>query len=201
MRKLPVTCLILFLAMIPVWSQAADLSRAEAAPMEAYLGRFMGISRDNMRFGSPAQAAEARKMLEYALRFAQQDDPGKFSQCPRENCPYGKLRVEKRYVDEAIKRYFGLDPDRYPFLSGQDWPGFERGFYHVAESPESLGIRPRVREAKEQPVGLVLMRGDVLDHMGEVIDKFTALAWPAKFGTQNTWSLVSLTYDSAKKKK
>lgn len=201
MQKLIAICFLLFFPMIPGLLQAADLSRAEAAPMEAYLGRFMGVSKDNIRFGSPSQPAEAKKIIDYALRFAQQDEPEKFLPCPRENCPYGKLRVEKRYVDEAIKRYFGHNPNSFPALSGQDWQGFERGFYHVAENPEGTGMRPRVREAKEQPVGLVLMRGDVLDHMGEVIDKFTALAWPAKFGTQNTWSLVNLTYDSTKKKK
>lgn len=202
MKKILLFQIILALALLPALARAAgDLPRAEAAPMEAYLARFMSLGRDNVRFGSPTQPAEAKKIMGYALRFAQMDESAKFLPCPRENCPYGKLRVEKRYVDEAIKRYFGHDPQNYPLLSGKEWPGFERGFYHVEENPAKTGLKPRVREAKAQEIGLVLMRGDVLDHMGEVVDKFSALAWPSKYGTQDGWSLVSLAFDSAKKKK
>ena len=198
LRRFVLVLLAIFFVCVD--ARGADLSRSEAAPLESYLGRFMQADRGNLYFGSPDKAAEARKILEYAIKFTQMDDPGKFTSCPRPDCPHGELRVEKKYIDEAVKRYFGHDPQNYPLLNGKGSPNFERGYYH-ASACENTGLKARVKEAKLQPVGLMFMRGDVLDNMGEVVDKFTALAWPTKYGLEDSLSLVSLVYDSSKKKK
>lgn len=120
-------------------------------------------------------------------------------ECPDEDCPYGEYVVHKKYVSEAIKKYFA---DR-----GQDFrhESFGDGYGHVHYDGEYYHFGGITFDANAAEVFEAHKKGNVIIMTGKIYNadheypedgrSFTARAKPYKYNGKNTWAILSLQRD------
>lgn len=121
----------------------------------------------------------------------------RFTQCKDTECKYGGLVIDRKYIEESIKKYFAIDfSDHATVSSMRVSTHYDGKFYHISGAdgdPLSVG---RVKEVFRDNTGQLKMTGEIysIGHDGEeseVWGTFEVYAKPYKYGGKNTWSIIS----------
>ncbi|MBQ7215363.1 MAG: hypothetical protein IJS39_05205 [Synergistaceae bacterium] len=113
----------------------------------------------------------------------------RIKRCPKKNCPYGDLIIDKKYVAESVKKYFALNLDHTS--TGEE--NYDGKVYHFELAD---GERPYYADVHEvsRKGNTITMRGEL--YFAEDEDdrpaSFTATAQPYKFNGKDTWSILTL---------
>ena len=116
----------------------------------------------------------------------------RIKRCPKKNCPYGDLIIDKKYVAESVKKYFDLDI-RHTSTENESLGHYDGRYYHFDGADGEMNQQARVFEAQRRGT-LIIMKGetyypDMDDSEGFT---FTARAKPYVYGGKNTWSIITL---------
>ena len=108
--------------------------------------------------------------------------------CPKKDCPYGTLIIDKKYVAEAVKKYFALELDH----TSTDYANYDGKVYHFYTAdgvPDYADVYEVSRKGNT-----ITMRGELYSSGAEEerVGTFTATATPYKFNGKNTWSILTL---------
>lgn len=116
-------------------------------------------------------------------------------QCKVEDCEWGSLVMDGKYVAESIKKFFDWDYTKMASVVDSDPPYFYDGrFYHFEGADGEAVYYARVEEAFKDPDGRIVMKGEIFnaDDEEDVLGTFEALAKPHKFGGKDTWAILSI---------
>ena len=121
----------------------------------------------------------------------------RIQECPKGNCPYGSLVIDKRYVAESVKKYFDREihhqrpSNRYDGSYGH----YDSRFYHFEGADGESPFYARVYEAEKRG-NVIIMRGETYEpEHGSKGSTLTARAKPYKNGGKDTWAIISLEVD------
>jgi hypothetical protein len=120
--------------------------------------------------------------------------------CHIEGCPHGSLVIDRKHVEETIKKYFGADfkdhrsikPDHEFFMEYIFY--YDGEFYHFEEGELWLNSYARVDEAVLNSSGHVVMTGELYDvnDKNDIRGTFEAVARPYKYDEKDAWAIISI---------
>jgi hypothetical protein len=120
--------------------------------------------------------------------------------CHIENCPHGGLVIDRKHVEETIKKYFGVDfkdhrsikPDHEFFMEYVFY--YDGEFYHFEGGELWIYYYAKVDKAVQNSSGQIVMTGELYDSDDEndIRGTFEAVAKPYKYDGKDTWAIISI---------
>ena len=120
----------------------------------------------------------------------------RIKRCTEKNCEHGSFTLDGKFVQESVKKYFGLDVENRSVMDSDPSYYFDGKLYHFnGEDGEAVYYAEVISASRT---------GGVIDMSGEIYnvkDKkyrpatFQAVARPYKWKGKDTWSIVRLKTD------
>ena len=120
----------------------------------------------------------------------------RIKRCTEQNCKHGSFTLDEKFVQESVKKYFGLDVKNRSVMDSDLSYYFDGKLYHFDGADGEAVYYAEVTSASRN--------GDKIDMSGELYnteDKkdrpatFRAVARPYKWKGKDTWSIVRLKTD------
>ena len=120
----------------------------------------------------------------------------RIKRCTEKNCEHGSFTLDGKFVQESVKKYFGLDVENRSVMDSDPSYYFDGKLYHFNGEDGEAVYYAEVMSASRN--------GGVIDMSGEIYnvkDKkdlpatFQAVARPYKWKGKDTWSIVRLKTD------
>ena len=120
----------------------------------------------------------------------------RIKRCTEQNCKHGSFTLDGKFVQESVKKYFGLDVKNRSVMDSDLSYYFDGKLYHFDGADGEAVYYAEVTSASRN--------GDEIDMSGELYnteDKkdrpatFRAVARPYKWKGKDTWSIVRLKTD------
>ena len=182
MRKVFYALVLAALVCSPVFGA----SRTEMARMGTFISNFTELGMYNIDIDSVTTEELVRFGVwhNYVNNFN-----SRIKRCPKKNCPYGGLIIDKKYVAEAVEKYFDIEIDH----DSTDNEHFDSKVYHFDAADGETRYYADVNEVSRKG-NTITMRGEIYSAEDED-DRpgtFIARAKPYKFNGKSTWSILSL---------
>ena len=120
----------------------------------------------------------------------------RIKRCTEKNCEHGSFTLDGKFVQESVKKYFGLDVENRSVMDSDPSYYFDGKLYHFNGEDGEAVYYAEVMSASRN--------GGVIDMSGEIYnvkDKkdrpatFQAVARAYKWKGKDTWSIVRLKTD------
>lgn len=179
------------LIVMMIFSGAAfGASSSELKRMSTFVSNFTELGMMNFHVDdlSDSELADFGIWHNYRNNFK-----SRIQHCPKKNCPYGSLIIDKSYVAESVKKYFDREIDHQS--ASDSYGHYDGRVYHFEGADGESAFYARVYEAEKQG-NIIIMRGETYEpEHGSEGSTFTARAKPYKYNGKNTWAIVSLVVD------
>ena len=126
---------------------------------------------------------------------------GQCDRCPVEDCEYGDIILDGKYVAESIKEYFDIDFKEHRSVTKDEYQSYHYdGKYYHLYSADGVGYpMARVKEVFENSSGQFRMIGEIYRNVFNGIDDideelegmFETCVKPYKCDGKDTWAIVS----------
>ncbi len=156
---------------------------------KALMGTFISNFTEQEMYDIDIDTISMEELVHFGVRHNYiNNHNSRIKRCPKKNCPYGDLIIDKKYVAESVKKYFDIDLEH----TGTDEEHYDGKVYHFF-SADGVPDYADVREVSRKG-NIITMRGELYSAGAdeERVGTFTATAKPYKFKGKNTWSILTL---------
>ena len=180
------------LLLAPVQSHAADYSADDCKKMGVFLSNFTELGFLNVDYAYMTEAQNP-DMIRFGIRHNYINNfKSRIEMC--ENCKWGSLRIDGKYVQDTLKKYLDYDLKQLFTVENSDPVyHFDGKYYHFEGADGESVIFAGVTGVQDNPDGTLTMTGDLYNpDSEEKLGTFTAKAKPHTWNGQKTWALLEL---------
>ena len=170
-----------------VCSPVFGASKTEMARMGTFISNFTEAEM----YDIDIDTITAEELVHFGVRHNYINNfNSRIKTCPKKNCPYGELIIDKKYVAESVKKYFDIEL-QHTSSKEEHYDGKVYHFYAADGVPDYADVHEVSRKGN-----IIIMRGDLYTDDDEDEENrpatFIARAKPYKFNGKNTWAILSL---------
>ena len=168
-------------------------SNSELRRMSMFISNFVEVGMTDIDAGNITDSELAYFGIWHNYR---NNFKSRIQRCPDKDCPYGSLIIDKKYVAESVKKYFGLDM-RHQSAENESMGHYDGRCYHF-DGADGETAQARVFESSRRG-NVITMKGETYYPDNEDIEgeSFTATARPYKYNGKDTWSILTLKTEDA----
>ena len=181
MRKMFCALVLVALVCSPVFGA----SKTEMARMGTFISNFTEADM----YDIDIDTISMEELVNFGIRHNYINNKNsRVKRCPKKNCPYGELIIDKKYVAESVKKYFDLKLEH----TSTEEEHYDGKVYHFFAA-DGVPTYADVYEVSQRG-NVITMRGELYSAGAdeERVGTFTATAKPYKFNGKNTWSILTL---------
>ena len=181
-----ILCVLLFLSAFSV--SAYGYSASELRRMSVFISNFTETGMYNFDTDTISDSELAHFGIWHNYR---NNFKSRIQRCPKKNCRYGSLIIDKSYVAESVMKYFDIEIN-HSNVEDERFRHYDGRVYHF-EGADGESVQARVYEAEKRG-NVIIMRGETYDPDHDDLEgsPFTARARPYRYNGKDTWAIISL---------
>ena len=164
--------------------------------MSAFISGFAELGMLNFKAGELLDEDNPEKMIHFGIRHNYVNNyENRVQECKTQNCPFGSLTIDGKYVQESVGRYFGCDLEQCSTVESEDYYYYFDGErYHFDGGAAGKKIYyALLGRAWSSDAGLVEMMGCIYNvETDELAGYFNAVARPRKWDGKDTLTILSM---------
>lgn len=185
-------CLVLSLSTTALW---AAPNEKQVKAMEVFLSNFTELGFMNISIEEMAEPANYPDLVRFGVGHNYINNFRSRVEILPEGKKRGDARIQAKWVEESVLKYFGLSIRADRSVEESDPPYFLEGkFFHFWASDGEAPWHARIKEASGPQKGLWELTGEIYnaDAPGEILGDFRATIKEALWAEKPSYVLVTL---------